>query len=426
MIQRSELLRKTANSIYQYLWQQGITVSNIVCYCGARVASIELTCGLSTGKAQRILQKDNCSIVRAYTEWQFQGAPQVFLSGRSIRVEIAWNDDNAELFVPLSSLSKYPHKDGTFTIGKLNNGDTLPIRLDDSCPHLAIIGVTGSGKSVLMQSAIIQLAPQVDLAIIDMKGDRKLREIASQLPLVAPIALDYDKALATLQWGIAQMKQRNLAETQPERKIIIVVDEVSDIGEDNECSKLLCSIAKQGRAAGVHLILSTQHAIVDAFGGSNVLKNLTGRLVGHVQDAHASWLATGNRSIDASTLCMKGDFFVCVPGRVSRVQVAYPDIEQLPGSSYLIPEWTDTTHIRRTDTNISAELWKAAIIAAMRGWGRKRFTNYCDKNGIEYPGDHARQSALPQEAKNFIESLGVCLSEDNTPLKIQNWPTEVI
>lgn len=149
-------------------------------------------------------------------------------------------------------------------------------------PHILLGGSTGSGKSVLLKLLLMQaLHKGAEVYIADFKGgvdfpkvwhekcrmcftEEDLRYTLDQLVAV----LEYRKS-AFKALGCPNIDAYNETTEQPLPRLIFACDEVAEMldktGADNERKKLLAqienklsTIARQGRAFGIHLILATQ------------------------------------------------------------------------------------------------------------------------------------------------------------------------
>ncbi len=149
-------------------------------------------------------------------------------------------------------------------------------------PHILLGGSTGSGKSVLLKLLLMQaLRKGAEVYIADFKGgvdfpnvwhekcrmcftEEDLRYTLDQLVAV----LEYRKS-AFKALGCPNIDAYNETTEQPLPRLIFACDEVAEMldktGADNERKKLLAqienklsTIARQGRAFGIHLILATQ------------------------------------------------------------------------------------------------------------------------------------------------------------------------
>ena len=149
-------------------------------------------------------------------------------------------------------------------------------------PHILLGGSTGSGKSVLLKLLVMQaLHKGAEVYIADFKGgvdfpkvwhqkcrmcfaEEDLCNILDQLAVVLEHRKSAFKAL-----GCPNIDAYNETAEQPIQRLVFACDEVAEMldktGADNERKKLLSqiesmlsTIARQGRAFGIHLILATQ------------------------------------------------------------------------------------------------------------------------------------------------------------------------
>ena len=149
-------------------------------------------------------------------------------------------------------------------------------------PHILLGGSTGSGKSVLLKLLLMQaLHKGAEVYIADFKGgvdfpkvwhekcrmcftEEDLRDTLDQLAAVLEHRKSAFKAL-----GCPNIDAYNEIAERPLQRLIFACDEVAEMldktGADNERKKLLAqiesrlsTIARQGRAFGIHLILATQ------------------------------------------------------------------------------------------------------------------------------------------------------------------------
>ena len=149
-------------------------------------------------------------------------------------------------------------------------------------PHILLGGSTGSGKSVLLKLLLMQaLHKGAEVYIADFKGgvdfpkvwhekcrmcftEEDLRDTLDRLVEDLEHRKSAFKAL-----GCPNIDAYNETEEQPLPRLIFACDEVAEVldktGVDSERKKLLAqienklsTIARQGRAFGIHLILATQ------------------------------------------------------------------------------------------------------------------------------------------------------------------------
>jgi S-DNA-T family DNA segregation ATPase FtsK/SpoIIIE len=178
-------------------------------------------------------------------------------------------------------------------IGLGQNVAGQPIATDlAQMPHLLIAGTTGAGKSVCVNSIIACLLLQntpADLKIVMVDPKRVELTGYNGIPhLVAPVVVELERVVGTLQWAMREMDNRykRLAEmgvrniTEYNRKaakkgddkipyIVIIIDELADLMmlSPEETERGITRLAQLARATGIHMVISTQRPSVDVVTG---------------------------------------------------------------------------------------------------------------------------------------------------------------
>ena len=174
-----------------------------------------------------------------------------------------WQDSNARL--PLA-------------LGKDTDGNVIVPDLA-RMPHLLISGVTGSGKSVCMDSIILGLLSKFspdDLHLV--LADLKFVEFHhyQDIPhLQFPIANSCEETLTALQWCVAEIDRRyQVMETRQYNDaghsklpyIVFILNGLSDLMLNETvmaeaAENAISSICTKGHAVGIHLIISTSRVV---------------------------------------------------------------------------------------------------------------------------------------------------------------------
>lgn len=250
-------------------------------------------------------------------------------------------------------------------------------------PHLLVAGTTGSGKSVGVNSMILSLLfkmspEECKLIMIDPK----MLEFSmyNGIPhLLTPVITDPAKAVIGLKWAVKEMEDRyramaqlnvrniagynqKLAEIKASGKnvkrtvqtgfdsetgkpiyeeqeldltplpyIVIVVDEMADLmlvaGKDVEAA--IQRLAQMARAAGLHLIMSTQRPSVDVITGT-IKANFPTRISFQVTSKIDSRTILGEQG--AEQLLGKGDMLYMPAGqRPIRIHGAFVKDSEVEG-----------------------------------------------------------------------------------------------
>jgi DNA segregation ATPase FtsK/SpoIIIE, S-DNA-T family len=159
-------------------------------------------------------------------------------------------------------------------------------------PHLLIAGATGSGKSVCVNALICCLllnnTPN-DLRLVMVDPKRVELTGYNGIPhLLAPVVVEMERVVASLQWVLREMDMRyhklaqlgcrniveynNKAITRGETKLpylVVIIDELADLMmlAPEETERAITRLAQLARATGIHLVIATQRPSVDVVTG---------------------------------------------------------------------------------------------------------------------------------------------------------------
>ena len=198
------------------------------------------------------------------------------------------------------------------TLGK---GYTGPVTVNLAyIPHILLGGSTGSGKSVLLKLLIMQaLRKGAEVYIADFKGGVDVPNVWHEK---CRMCFTEEDLCDTLDRLVEELERRKSAfkpnidaynETtgQPLPRLIFACDEVAEMldktGADSERKKLLSqiesklsTIARQGRAFGIHLILAMQRPDATIIPGQ-IRNNMDSRVCGRA-DSVLSQIILDNTS----------------------------------------------------------------------------------------------------------------------------------
>ncbi len=170
-------------------------------------------------------------------------------------------------------------------------------------PHMLIAGATGSGKSVCINSIIVNLLYQYgpdDLKIILVDPKRVEFSLYNDIPhLLTPVITQVDKTINALKWVVAEMDRRyellsqagkrdikSYNNSNPDQNmpyLVLVIDELADLMSTaaRDVEAAIVRLAQMARAVGIHLILATQRPSVDVITGL-IKANITSRVAFNV------------------------------------------------------------------------------------------------------------------------------------------------
>lgn len=265
-------------------------------------------------------------------------------------------------------------------------------------PHILVAGSSGGGKSNLINAILAQLitmnAPgELRLILIDNKGGVELSHFDSVPHLLMPTVIDTSGVLPALRQirtimqsryammhslGVKNLSGYNRKVTNGLPRLVVVIDEMATllaIDDTSDIHNELRVISSQGRAAGVHLIVSTQHPSVDVLPGW-IKTNLTLRIASRMPNHTASQIV-----VDSITAAHLPE----IPGRMVFRRGGFEDIIQTPliddagiakyvksACEYPAAEWQLTT-AAKTDADDSAAGIVPASVLAPEAAPRRRF-----------------------------------------------------
>ncbi len=262
-------------------------------------------------------------------------------------------------------------------LGKNLEGDPVVADLA-KMPHLLIAGVTGSGKSVCINTIITSLLythPPERLKLLMI--DPKMVELSmyAVLPhLGLPVVTNHHKAASVLKWAVWEMDRRyrllhanharnivdfnkKVEEKKPlkgpretlatqagiQRElpldgeyrdgilpyIVLIVDELADLilTVQGEIETPLATLAQKARAIGIHIVLATQRPSVNVITGL-IKANFACRIAFRVSAKVDSRTILDQNG--AETLLGNGDMLFLPPGKseLVRVQGAFISTEE--------------------------------------------------------------------------------------------------
>lgn len=223
-------------------------------------------------------------------------------------------------------------------------------------PHLLIAGATGSGKSVCVNGIIacllLQNTPD-DLKLVMVDPKRVELTGYNGIPhLAAPVVVDLDRVVGTLQWALREMDKRykqfsehsvrniqefnkKLLKEKGEKLpyIVIIIDELADLMmlAPDETERGITRLAQMARATGIHMILATQRPSVDVVTGL-IKANFPARIAFAVASSTDSRVILD--SVGAERLLGQGDMLfqspdAAAPLRLQGCYVSDGELEKL-------------------------------------------------------------------------------------------------
>ena len=334
--------------LIEILNEFGVSASLVATHIGPSVTKFELK-PESNVKISKIASiQDNLKMELAAKELRIE-AP---IPGRNaVGVEIPNVEMNAvKMIEMMRDIPKEQSiKKMLYPLGKDLMGKGIYAEMD-KMPHLLVAGSTGSGKSVFMNTMIInyllRTSPdELKMLLIDPKKVEFTPFI--NIPhLIAPVISDAAEATRALKIIVGMMENRyevfsnlgvrnitaynELLIKKPQEHlqlmpwILVVIDELADLmmvaGKDVEAS--IQRITQLARAAGIHLVVATQRPSTDVITGI-IKANIPSRIAFEVSNGIDS--RTILDQVGAERLLGKGDMLFYPVGEPApmRVQGAF-------------------------------------------------------------------------------------------------------
>ena len=295
-----------------------------------RLKVIVETCGVGINKFQA--QKDSLTA-------GFRQKVEDIAHGKDMgKVEIVLCERDLPNMVSFPELYSHIKEPYSFIVGQSING--IVTQKIQSLPHLLISGATGGGKSVFFRSTMLSLlksSPHIQLYLLDMKRGVEVKEFAA-LPNVRTAA-DETEATNILEALVAEMHRRyEILENSGHKSIdpvrdkldllVVGIDEAAALfgkSANTTARKCMGELARLARAAGIHLIPSTQKPVKEAI-STEILDNLAGRMTFRMISTAASNVAMGGNYAQKLP-AIKGRAVWCNGSERRQVQAPYVDDE---------------------------------------------------------------------------------------------------
>jgi DNA segregation ATPase FtsK/SpoIIIE-like protein len=306
------------------------------------------------------------------------------------------NHSGLRYVVLLSPLPKLPRKvdlpldipRGKLAVGVRFSGQ--PVLLEwETLLHLAVLGNTGSGKSIFLQSLAIQaIRDEMKILLSDI-DQTTFGMLESHPNLAAPIASTPQEALGLIEQAIAECDRRaELFRQVPERpqklgeynalmvkqgqaplaRMLVVLDEASSVltalgGAKGAMGQALATLGWRGRKFGIHFVFAAQEFTKD--------------ILGPVRDqvGLALCFRVGNAQMAERMGCKRAERIpenrpgLAISNRHGPIQTYYVDLSALGQSQKLLPSLNDfelilfTRSQRETNGRLS--------IPILVGWGQR-------------------------------------------------------
>jgi S-DNA-T family DNA segregation ATPase FtsK/SpoIIIE len=230
-----------------------------------------------------------------------------------------------------------------------------PVVIDLSrVPHILIAGSDASEKMMAINTLVLSLlyksSPNALRLLLIDSTTQKLSVYAELPHLLTPIITDMKQTPSALLWCVQEMEHRyrlmvslgvrniedynqalllnqdnkKVKENEEPHKplfyIVVVISEIAELtsGVETEAEQSITRLTQKARAAGIHIILATQHPTVNVITGL-IKANIPTRMAFQVANKSESRTILGQ--MGAETLLGKGDMLYMTAGTGMPVRV---------------------------------------------------------------------------------------------------------
>lgn len=269
-----------AQQLKKVLSTQGLTVEVLEVVQGFRFTRFKVKPTLKKGTTVKKIknQSENLQV-----ELGLSTPPLIQAQAGFISIDIPRKDSKSLFLKDIVKTRKAIPNDPALTFPIGVSIDNEPYWADFSDPNMSSIlvgGTSGSGKSVFLKSIALGLGMRyrpsaLKIVLIDPKRV-SFTDLADMPHLSSPIIMDNQLALKTLSQLVNQMEKRyekfssskviDIVDYNKKHRnlprYVVLIDEYADLMMEKKANERLVQaiqkIGQKGRAAGIHLVLSTQ------------------------------------------------------------------------------------------------------------------------------------------------------------------------
>ena len=388
---------------------------------GATLVRYTLTLKRSLGKkALRDLEDELALLLICSHVWLYQGEKN------TLYVETPRENPN---FFSLRGLLEEPSFQKassplTFAVGRDFEGH--PILADlAKLPHLLIAGRDGSGRSIALHTLLLSLLykstpEQLNLLLIDPSAV-ELPDYNGLSHAIVPVITRPNAALAALHYTERDLETRygllekagcrNIDDYNKKKtgdlptlpRLVVVIDCLDHLMmcAQKEFTDSIARIAMKGRAAGIHLVLSTNRPdanVISYYLSANVPSRLVLSTVTSLQSRRAL-LSAG-----AEKLCERGDAYFLPPGALAPLRLQCPYV-----SDREVKRITDALKKSYGDANPYERFVSTAIREEVEQKnGKKPKKKAAPPPEREEPPVEPLYDPLYEQARHVVLTQGVC------------------
>lgn len=273
---------------------------------------IEVKQGERIGKIEAVRRELSNALTQQRVAMGVRGTVPVRLSDFPLSFEVP-HPSPTTLRWNINEIQKTPSHSMLAGRSYLNNGSSNEIIKFDKSPHVLVAGITGAGKSVLLQMMMLSLChntppEELEIVLIDLKNEDMLP--FKGLPHVRYFAGNVENAVKAIRYVVAEKKKRVDNEGYKPYRLVLWIDELAQLAAMKDVAFMLGDLASIGRGKLINLVAATQYPTEKGGLGGLMKANFPIRCVGMVAPGQ-SHIATGRPQLHADMLPGRGSFLRC-------------------------------------------------------------------------------------------------------------------
>jgi len=233
--------------------------------------------------------------------------------------------------------SPLPRTPGADLLSKSSKGLAIAVGLDsfrrpvfldfERWPHLLLVGPSGRGKSQALRSLLLALAHQnAPERVVCLILAKKLEDWRAFQPAscCSGLLIQPEEQKQALSWLAGDLLQERAEQGKRWPQVFLLVDDLGNVSARADITSHLGEIASLGRAAGIHLLLSTQTTGKAGGLSQDIEQNMTARLIFGAADAAAGARHAGSGGLQVESVGRSpGDALLILDSQPQRVATGF-------------------------------------------------------------------------------------------------------
>lgn len=256
-------------------------------------------------------------------------------------------------------------------LGVSATGRTVTLDLaSDRTPHALIMGISGSGKSVLLKAIVAGLLSSSPhgLEVFAIDADRRTFETFARLPQLTHGVIDNARAAADALAAVVRTLNERARSQDEHPPLIVAIDEAQALA-GTPAERSLAVVIQRGRKHNVHVLAATQYVNASIL-HPTIVTQFGARIAGRVDTARTSAQVLGIAAAGAEHLIGNGDMLgvlggglpvrfqscMCQPRDFARLAAMHGTVERADPAPEADPAPTPY-YLERRELTAEARTW---------------------------------------------------------------------